>query len=167
MKAIAIEAGDRFGRLVVVREMPRAGARRVMECLCDCGTRKAVKVGLLRKGTQSCGCFRSEKTAERGRAFRTHGEAANRTPEYAAWQSMIRRCTGVNGPKYHLYGGRGISVCDRWRDSYEAFLADVGRRPGSGYSLDRIDANGNYEPGNVRWADIYTQNRNRRDRRAA
>jgi hypothetical protein len=95
---------------------------------------------------------------------KTHGESwPYPTPEYMAWSSMLRRCYGVSSPKYRHYGGRGIAVCERWRENYEAFLADVGRRPERGYSIDRIDVNGNYEPRNVRWADAKTQRHNRRD----
>lgn len=93
----------------------------------------------------------------------THGESqAGETKEYRAWTAMKRRCLTPSAGNYRLYGGRGIKVCDRWRDSYEAFLADVGRAPGPMYSLDRIDSNGNYEPSNIRWATLSEQASNRR-----
>ncbi len=81
--------------------------------------------------------------------------------EYFIWQSMIQRCTRMTHPKYRIYGARGIRVCDRWRHSFPNFLADVGPKPSPGLSIDRIDNNGNYEPGNVRWADSTTQSHNR------
>lgn len=102
---------------------------------------------------------------EMARRAQRHGEArhrARRTPEYDAWRSMKQRCYYKNGRNYSRYGGRGITVCDQWRDSYETFLADVGRRPSPQHSLDRIDNNGNYEPGNVRWATDEQQQQNTR-----
>jgi len=98
-------------------------------------------------------------------AHGTHGDAGgHRAPEYQAWANMRDRCFNPRRSTYRYYGGRGITVCDRWWNSYENFLADVGRRPGPGYSLDRIDVNGNYEPGNVRWATRSQQNANQRPR---
>ena len=94
-----------------------------------------------------------------GRFVRSHGMA--RTPEYAAWRGMKSRCLNPNRPNYADYGGRGIAVCDRWLESFENFLADMGPRP-AGMSLDRIDVNGNYEPGNCRWLDATTQQYNKR-----
>lgn len=94
---------------------------------------------------------------------RTHGES-KRTKEYRAWCSMRRRCFNQNTRDFSLYGARGITVCGRW-DSYESFLADMGRAPSPSHSLDRIDPDGNYEPGNVRWATPTEQARNTRVRR--
>jgi hypothetical protein len=93
-----------------------------------------------------------------------HGESARRkkTIEYRTWCAMIERCERAKNPCYHLYGGRGIKVCGRWRNSFEAFLEDVGRRPSSRHSLDRIDNNDGYRPGNVRWATWGLQSRNTR-----
>lgn len=93
-----------------------------------------------------------------------HGEKADGrvSPEYTAWQQMRDRCTNAKSKNYPYYGGRGIKVCGRWSESFEAFLADVGRRPSDGHTLDRKDSNGHYEPGNVRWATRAEQSRNRR-----
>lgn len=85
--------------------------------------------------------------------------------EYYAWQSMLQRCLRATHPKFHLYGGRGISVCDRWKCSFLNFIRDVGPKPHNGLSIDRIDNDGDYEPGNVRWADAMTQARNKRQRK--
>lgn len=90
-----------------------------------------------------------------------HGEAASRTPEYRSWRSMRTRCENPNHRAFHNYGGRGIKVCERWRE-YENFLADMGRRPSLDFTLDRIDPDGDYEPGNCRWADRKDQQSNRR-----
>lgn len=98
----------------------------------------------------------------------THRESYGsvRTPEYAAWVNMIQRCENASLRDYHRYGGRGVRVCEQWRNSFEAFLADVGRRPSSGHSLDRYpNPDGNYEPGNVRWATETQQQQNRSDNR--
>lgn len=106
--------------------------------------------------------------AEPTRSYVKHGDTRRigrkviTTPEYAAWHSMLSRCTNPNVKKYPLYGGLGIRVCDEWSHDYAAFLEHIGRRPGPEYSLDRINPFGNYEPGNVRWATLSTQNRNRR-----
>jgi hypothetical protein len=93
----------------------------------------------------------------------THGHAASgRTPEYNAWVSLNQRCKNPKNPRWKDYGGRGVTVCARWRDSFEAFLADMGPRPSSEHSIDRINNDGNYEPGNVRWATRAEQYANRR-----
>lgn len=96
-----------------------------------------------------------------------HGDARGerRAPEYVSWRNMLKRCLNPNDDAYENYGGRGIKVCERWQRSYEAFLADVGRRPDPRpyrYTLDRIEVDGNYEPGNVRWATPAEQNANKR-----
>lgn len=94
-----------------------------------------------------------------------HGHASGKaTPEYHAWLAMKGRCLNVKNARYKDWGGRGIAVCGEWIESFEAFLAYVGKRPGRGYSIDRFpDNNGNYEPGNVRWATAKQQRANRRD----
>lgn len=127
-------------------------------CRCECGTeREKVSVHDLRKGKSlSCGCLRRERTSE---ATKKHGLV--NTPAYRTWSAMRQRCTNPNFKFYSYYGGRGISVCERWQNSFESFLADMGQPP-EGCSLDRIDSNGNYEPGNCRWATRTEQMRNTR-----
>ncbi len=150
-----IANGTRFGRLVVVGAVAeRRGGQRYYQCLCDCGKLRAVRQAHLRAG---------EASACRSCANRSHG--LSRTPEFMAWCNMRRRCTEPGAVGYAAYGGRGISVCKRWRDSFEAFLFDMGPRPSPAHSIDRIDVNGNYEPENCRWATRHVQQRNTRANR--
>lgn len=130
-------------------------------CRCDCGTEVFVVSQSLTRGlTRSCGCLRSEMT----RLVKTiHGHARKNhvTKEYRAWNSMLRRCFDPRIRNFANYGGRGITVCQRWRDSFECFFEDMGTSP-KGMSLDRINNLGNYEPGNCRWATRIQQQNNTR-----
>jgi hypothetical protein len=121
-------------------------------CRCICGTVRYVNdFGLFRRPTAGCGCSRGE----------SHGLA--RSPEYNIWGHMIRRCTNPKDHKYPIYGGRGIKVCERWRNSFTAFLTDMGKRPSPQHSIDRYPNNdGDYEPGNCRWATRKEQGSNMR-----
>lgn len=160
--------GSRFGRLVVLGEeapyiSPGGQRQRRVLAECDCGKTTITVASQLRTGeTQSCGCLIREITAKRNFI---HGEAtrAARCPEHRVWTGMIQRCENPNVNRYHLYGGRGIKVCERWRDSFENFLADMGRRPSADYSIDRIDSNKDYEPGNCEWSNQTDQQNNRRN----
>lgn len=157
-------SGQRFGRLVVVGRAENRGERVSWRCRCDCGGTKTVTAKHLRNGrSASCGCLSPEVNRAR---LTKHGHARAKrfTKEYRSWSLMKSRCLSESDPNYWRYGGRGITVCERWRDDFASFLADVGPAPGSGKSwgLERIDVNGNYEPGNVRWATQAEQTRNTR-----
>lgn len=157
--------GERFLRITVLSRdgsrISSAGRAEAMwRCVCDCGNTFSAATGILRNGhKKSCGCLSSESRKEKAT---THGFCGTRT--YASWKSMITRCTNENTPNYARYGAKGISVCDRWL-MFENFLADMGERPDN-KTLDRFpDSNGNYEPGNCRWATLKQQCENRRSTR--
>ena len=149
--------GKVFGRLTVIAF---AGKQR-WHVRCECGTECVRSRGDLTSGdTKSCGCLRKEVTSQ------TKGKHHKcKTREYGIWSKMIGRCENPKDHKFPVYGGRGISVCNRWRESFEAFSEDMGPRPSPRHSIDRIDVNGNYEPGNCRWATPREQSRNTRTNR--
>lgn len=156
--------GVLFGRLTPVEELdkhvfPSGKTERRFRCSCQCGGETiALGTSLKSKYVRSCGCLKSEVSTERNT---TH--SMSRSPEYRTYRHMLNRCYNPNVERYPHYGGRGISVCDEWRGDggFEAFLKHVGMRPSDEHSIDRIDTNGNYEPGNVRWATRQQQIRNR------
>lgn len=148
--------GRVFGRLTAISRAPVTGNK--WQFLCVCGNPTVVSKGAVVSGnTHSCGCLRSDTV--RGRRTK-HGEA-QKTKEYEAWQSMKSRCGRPRNKRYALYGGRGITVCPEWFNSFEQFLLDMGRAPSKGHSLDRIDTNGNYERSNCRWATTKEQSNNK------
>ena len=143
--------GHRFGSLMVVEEQGRTRDRFVLWlCRCDCGIEAVFASNRLSSGdAKSCGNHRSEAKLTHGQSRSEPGRKASST--YKAWMSMKARCYQVGGARYKDYGGRGIRVCERWRSNFANFFADMGERP-LGYTLDRLDPDGNYEPGNCRWA---------------
>ena len=162
MKKIEIKKGDRYSRLVIIKELPvmvhpSGRTRRIFECKCDCGNITSVTKDNLRSKnhTLSCGCLGKQRRAE---SLTTHG--MYKKDSYRTWKSMRQRCLNPNTPLFKNYGGRGIKICDRWLKSFENFYEDMGERP-KGMSIDRINNNKGYSFKNCRWADSITQILNR------
>jgi hypothetical protein len=170
MKLIDI-TGQRFGRLLVLHKgsVSKTGGS-IWICRCECGNEATANASNLRNGsTLSCRCLRKETSQQLGSnpAFikirsakltvHGHKKRGAMTPEYRTWLGMKRRCQDENYKDFPNWGGRGITVCERWDRSFVDFLSDMGARPSDDHSIDRINPNGNYEPGNCRWATATEQ----------
>lgn len=159
-----LSVGDKVGRLTILEIIPGSRTRRdpkltihkKVKCICDCGIECVKHYGHVRtKKTISCGCFRVELNT-------THGLA--HIPEYSAWEHVKGRCLNSRDKEYKNYGGRGITICDRWKGSFKNFFDDMKSRPSETHSIDRINNDGNYEPSNCKWSTPKEQANNRRRR---
>jgi hypothetical protein len=171
--------GRRFGRLVVISKSLGPSRYRKWICCCDCG-KEVMVIGnnLVRGHTSSCGCLKVEAGSRAGKASwmqnkpnnKTHGQSCidenhNQTREYNIWTHIKQRCYNPKRDNYRYYGGRGISMCQEWKDSYESFFHDMGTAP-VGHEIDRKDNDGNYEPSNCRWVTRAENLRHQRPRKA-
>ena len=151
--------GKKFGRLTPIEVVGSDKySKHIWKCKCDCGNTTYATTELLTSGkTKSCGCYKQDEFKQR---VTTHGMTNTRV--YNIWQLMKDRCLNSKNLHFYCYGGRGITVCERWKDSFENFLSDMGN-PSNDLSIDRIDPDGNYEPSNCRWATVYQQAHNKRN----
>ena len=149
--------GNRYGRLVIIEHKPRGNNNKYFLCKCDCGVYKEIDINTLKKGnTLSCGCYRLELIKNR-----TYRHGMSRTTEHHTWQCVLDRCCNEKSKLFPRYGGRGITVCDEWMNSFEKFFEDMGLKPDPKYSLERVDNNGPYSKENCIWADSKTQSKNK------
>jgi hypothetical protein len=160
---IKINSGEKYGNFTILKEVESiidtfGQTVRIFSCMCICGKIKNVRMNAFRTGrTKSCGCSRIDRVVTLNK---THG--LSKSSEYRSWYAMKARCSNSNYKNYKYWGGRGIKVCDRWFNSFENFIQDMGKKPAN-TSLDRIDNNGNYEPNNCRWSTKTQQQNNRRN----
>ncbi len=166
MNITQVNAGDKYGFLTIVKEIEPVYSSsfkiRRVNCMCDCGKNIDVRLRSLRQGnTKSCGCY-SIVVQKENAIKRNTTHNLSKTSEYKTWRSMKHRCFNSNNKHYRHYGGRGITVCERWSESFINFYNDMGPKPTPLHSIDRIDVNGNYEPSNCKWSTASEQQKNKR-----
>ena len=154
--------GEIYNNLTIISFDKKQGKRYYWNCKCECGSIKSIIYDHLKsENTKSCGCIRKENTSKIGKANKTHGYSKlKQFSEYNSWQTMIQRCYNKNHDNYLIYGAKNITVCERWLNSFENFIEDMGNRPNKNYTIDRINNKGNYEPSNCRWSSKEEQNNN-------
>lgn len=155
------KAGEKYGRLTLIKETVRTSKKHKWLCRCDCGKYVEVSIYQMKSGEcRSCGCLRDEVAGARAKAMAKHNMTHTRM--YKLWSTMLKRCRNPNDKDYPRYGGRGVKVCDEWKDfiKFHEWAMSHGYR--DDLSIDRIDFNGNYEPSNCRWVTLADQARNRR-----
>ena len=163
MRKSDIPLGAAFGSWVVIGSREQRKQKSIYLCRCICGNERSIYACHLHRGkSMSCGCINATKTAARNL---THG--MSKAPEYRIWRAMIDRCHYPSNQAYSRYGGRGILVCEEWRHSFENFIEYMGLRPSDEHSIDRIDNDKGYEPGNCRWATALEQARNKRSEKSS
>jgi hypothetical protein len=166
-RRLVLKEGQRFGKWTITSAYSGEDKYRNVLCTvcCDCGTESLIRITVLRQGKSlSCGCVLAELNRQLGYLHALHGHARTGavSPEYVAWSHMRQRCSNPDDPEYVNYGGRGITVCDRWLESFQWFLDDLGERPTPKHSLGRINNSLGYCPENVRWETTHEQARNTR-----
>jgi len=165
--------GQRFGRLIVKylagyeilrnKNNRNGKGNQLYYCECDCGSYKVVRKSSLFQNTKSCGCLYKESRNIGGKSNKIHGQTIyKKTSEYNCWEDIKKRCYNKKRWDYKYYGGRGIIVCERWLNSFVNFYQDMGKKPSSVYTIDRINNDGNYEPSNCRWVTWKIQANNKR-----
>lgn len=167
-RKLKIVIGQTFERLTIISEANAKNGHTMCSCACKCGVIVIVRLSALINGnTQSCGCLNDEGRARLGKSKSKPGvknDLGKTTTEYNSWRHIKARCYNKKNNKYHIYGAMGITVCDRWLNSFENFLAYMGNCPVEMNSIDRKDVNGNYESGNCRWANDEMQSSNKQNK---